>query len=153
MNHDEWTKRFKAVLQDAESDLAVTLDLTLRLAEDARLVARDAVSLWHERQALGHAIGLYKKMGRNAEAGALLERLARDHQVEIAGHGHSAAQLLAEAALLHFQMDEGDAGARLAQEALQLFGQFPEANIFLMDLIREWRRHLEKKHESLVPPK
>jgi hypothetical protein len=85
--------------------------------------------------------------GDLAGAAGEYERLAVDNVRSMLSYGHSAAQLFAEAALLRFRMGEADEGVRLTKEALRFFGQFPEANGFMIDALAEWVR-LQKSRQG-----
>jgi hypothetical protein len=145
MTNCEWVGRMKEILERGESDSSGALDMVMKLAEESRTEANSSISTWHEEQALSHAATLYLAMDRRAEACDIFEQLAQRHRRTLNGAGHSAAQLLAEAAVARFQLGDAEAGARLAKEALTLFGQFPGPSVFLADALREWQRFEDEK--------
>ena len=140
MTHEEWRKRMESISIAQASDTSVALKMVFVLAEEVQDETSASLSRWHEEQTLQSAIRIYLDMNRKEDACALLEELASRQRKVLVGAGHAAAQLLAEAALIRFQLGEGEAGVRLVKEALQLFGHFPEPNSFLNDAIGEWRR-------------
>jgi tetratricopeptide (TPR) repeat protein len=137
VTHNEWQNRMKSITEMEDSDPSGALELVLKLAEETRTEAHSSLSSWHEEQALNHAATIYLDMNRPSEAANIFEQLAQRHRGIYIGAGRSAAQLMAEAALARFRLGESEVGAKLVEEALRLFGQFPEPNIFLADAIRE----------------
>jgi hypothetical protein len=153
VTHDEWKKRLGSIADLQDSDPSGALDMAMRLADDSRAEAQSGLSEWHEEQALSFAATIDLELNRYAEACEIFEQLALRHRRTMAGAGHSAAQMLAEAAIARFQLGEGELGAKLAEESLRLFGQYPEPNLFLADAIKEWRRFVDGKQVVGQPEK
>jgi hypothetical protein len=140
--------RFKEIQKLQDEDPAAASDAALRLADESERLAENAISHWHMQQALGLAADIYLDSKRDVDASKALEKLARIHRGEMNGHATSSAQNLAHASVLLFKLGDCEQGAKLAREALQLFGQFPEPNPFLIDALDAWKRWLAAKRTS-----
>jgi hypothetical protein len=128
-----------------QSDPHASMAASLALAEECHSASELAISSWHERQAREQAAEASTQLGDLAAAAAIYERNAVQHRGALNGHGHSAAQLFAEAALLRFQLGETAAAIALVKEALRFFGQFPGPNGFLVNAMSAWIEHERSK--------
>src|SRR5262245_27033214 len=115
MDHAEWVKRMKAAGEILDADPELALEMFLAIAEESR--PPDGIpGEARAQQARGMVASTYLEMNRRADAAALFEQLAREHASAMSANGRSAAQAFAEAALLRFQLGEGEAGEKLVQE-------------------------------------
>jgi hypothetical protein len=117
-----------------------SIDLLDSLADHCRKAARDALTEWHEIQAVEILGVQLETQHAFAEAAAAYRRVADLRRAALQESGHGLASALAAAAVASFRTGKRAAGRKLATEALGLHPAYPLPRRDLTLLRRQMRQ-------------
>lgn len=140
MDRVEWQAKFDIAVAASERDPIEASRMLTVLAAESRDAAAQGVLERHEDEALGLAASLLEEAGQIGAASALYDRLVERSRDGVRRTCRLAASTLATAALLHLRSGQTDTGKPLADEAIRLFGLFPEASVLFEKLLTHLRR-------------
>jgi hypothetical protein len=140
LNEIWFIDRVRDALKAAEEgDNAAAIGLLESLADDCHETARNALTEWHEIQALWMLGVQLEKHNRHARAAAVYCRIADSRRAALQEAGRGLASALAAAAVASLRAGKRMAARKLAKEALGLHNVYPLPRHDLEFLRREMR--------------
>jgi len=148
LNQIWFIDRVREALKTAEQgDNAAAIDLLESLVDQCHETARNALTEWHEIQALWTLGVELEKHNRHARAAAVYRRIADLRRAALHESGHGLASALAAAAIASLRAGKRAAARKVSKEALDLHKTYPLPKHDLEFLRREMR-HEDPSHST-----
>jgi hypothetical protein len=149
MKHETWAKNMKQALAfHREGKTEKALALLDRIVDKSRVLARKAISPWHEQQALGVKSIVFKESGRPREAAEVELEVTALNRLQLEYYGQSISHSLALAASMKFEAGLNRQAAKLAKESIQWAKQFKVSDSIITDVKAKLRSYKRKRANS-----
>lgn len=132
-------KRVRSLHRQGKTNKAISMINSL--IEKTRKISEQAISPWHEQQALGLKSIILQETGRIKDAADSERVLVGFNQLQVVYWGRALANSLAIAASLNFGAGRNSVAAKMAREAIQKANQFKETNSIIKDAKEKLKRY------------